>query len=162
MMSENLERMIRLADEFFQVKNDPSQISVDSEVLEKLRRIDPDSRAEMTDEKGPIAWILLIPTTREIMEKFLSASITEKELLDQTPTGIRYDAVYLCSALVLPEYRRKGLAKQLAINALHSICKRHPVKYLFVWSFSPDGDSLAGAIADACSLPLYRRITPST
>ncbi len=158
-MSENLERMIRLADEFFQVKNDPSQIAVDSEVLERLRLIDPDSRAEMSNEKGPIAWILLIPTTREIMEKFISALISERELLDQTLPGITYDAVYLCSALVLPEYRRKGLAKTLAVEALRSIRTRHPVKCLFVWSFSREGDNLAEAIADACSLPLYRRFT---
>jgi ribosomal protein S18 acetylase RimI-like enzyme len=161
MMSENLERMIRLADEFFQVKNDPAQISVNNDVIDRLKAIDPDTLSEITNEKGPIAWILVIPTTSRVMVHFISGTITEQELLDQTHPGEKYDAIYLCSALVLPEYRKKGLARGLTIDAIQSIRQRHGIKDLFVWSFSTEGDHLASVIAEACSLPLHRRTAPA-
>ena len=112
---------------------------------------------EKADRKGPIAWILVIPTTRSLMEEFLSKKINEQQLLYNTPLRSKYDAIYLCSALVLPEHRGHGLAKGLLIKAIKTIKRNHPVKFLFYWGFSPEGKSLAGAIAKKLSLPLYSR-----
>ena len=75
-----------------------------------------------------------------------------------TPVGASYDAIYLCSALVLEEFRRKGIAKQLALKAIEDIRKDHPVKALFVWSFTKEGDIAAESIARFTSLPLYKRV----
>ena len=149
--------MIKLADEFFEVKNDPMQISVNGETIDLLKKIHPSTMAEVTNRKGPIAWVLVIPTTHKLMKEFISKKINEKQLLLNTPLGSKYDAVYLCSALVLPEERGKGLAKHLAIKSITSIKRKHPVKFLFYWGFSPEGRSLAGAIAQKLSLPLYSR-----
>ena len=102
-MTSNLERMIRLAEEFFATKNDPAQISVNDEVMARVREIHPASLAEHDDGNGPVAWVLLIPTTSELMNRFIAKEITEKELLAKTPVRGTYDAIYLCSALVLPE-----------------------------------------------------------
>ena len=157
MYQENLERMIKLADEFFETKNDPEQISVSEETMEQLRRIDPATMSEVSTDKGPVAWVLVIPTTHALMDAFVSKQITERELLAQTPVGGTYDAVYLCSALVLPESRGKGLAKRLAIDAVKSITARHPVRHLFYWGFSREGEYLASAIAHALELPLSKR-----
>lgn len=157
MGDENLERMIRLAEEFFETKNDPAQITVDGETMDRLRRIHPGTLTEQTDEKGPIAWILVIPTTSAVMEKFVAKEINERELLDVTPLGATYDALYLCSALVLPEHRGKGVAKRLLSQAVRSIQKDHPIKHLFTWAFSVEGERLADSVARECTLPLLRR-----
>ncbi len=149
--------MIKLADEFFEAKSDPMQISVNGETMEVLKKIHPSTMGEITNKKGPIAWILVIPTTQKLMKEFISKKINEEQLLHKTPLGSKYDAVYLCSALVLPEERGKGLAKRLAIKSITSIKRKHPVKCLFYWGFSPEGRSLAGAIAQKLSLPLYSR-----
>ncbi|HTY59746.1 MAG TPA: GNAT family N-acetyltransferase [Bacteroidota bacterium] len=157
MSGGNLERMIALADEFFDMKNDPDQLSVGPETMEKLRSIHPATISEESDKNGPIAWMLVIPTTRPLMEEFTGGGINEKGLLEKTVPGGRYDALYLCSALVLPEYRGKGLARRLALQAIRSIRVDHPIEALFYWGFSREGDALAAAVARESGLPLFAR-----
>lgn len=111
MSKSNFERMLQLADEVFAVKNDPDQLDVNQDVLERLKRIHPATVSEYNDGNGPVAWVLLFPTTLDLMRQFLDSTISEKELFARTPLDIKYEALYLCSALVLEEYRRKGIAK---------------------------------------------------
>jgi GNAT superfamily N-acetyltransferase len=117
----------------------------------------PATLTERADQNGPIAWILLIPTTHELMQRFLSKEITEQQLFDLTPTTGLYTALYLCSALVLPEFRGKGIARQLTCDAIRSIKKDHPLEHLFFWAFSEEGDRLASVAANELQLPLHKR-----
>ena len=157
MAETNRERMIRLAEEFFDMKNDPDQIAVDAAVIEKLGKIHPRSMSEERDENGPVAWILVIPTTGPLMEEFIRGRINERDLLERTPVDVPYDALYLCSALVLPERRGQGLARALTLDAIAAVRRDHPLKALFYWGFSGGGDALAASVARASGLPLYRR-----
>jgi GNAT superfamily N-acetyltransferase len=154
----NLERMIQLADEFFAAKNDPDQISVTPEVMERLRQLHPATMGERGDGDEPVAWVLVIPTTNELMKRFIEKEINEKELLDATPIGGKYNAIYLCSALVLPEFRGKGIAKHLLCSAIAAIRKDHPIASLFYWAFSVEGEKLAAAASQESGIPLYKRV----
>jgi ribosomal protein S18 acetylase RimI-like enzyme len=154
---ENLARMIRLADEVFGMKQDPTQISVNAKVIARLRKIHPSTMTEKSTKNGPIVWILVFPTTEDLMIQFMKRQINERDLLKKTPLGVEYDAIYLCSALVLPEYRRKELAKRLMCKAIKSIQKQHPIKFLFYWAFSTEGKKLASSVAKKLNLPLFRR-----
>jgi GNAT superfamily N-acetyltransferase len=154
----NLERMIQLAEEFFATKNDPSQISINEKVMLRLKNIHPDTITEKRTRKGPVAWILVIPTTDKLMEQFITKKINERELYLKIPLHVKYDSIYLCSALVLPEYRGRGLAKRLMIKAIKSIQKKHPINCLFYWAFSTEGKKLAASVAREFSLPLYKRV----
>jgi ribosomal protein S18 acetylase RimI-like enzyme len=158
MPKSNFERLIELADEVFAVKNDPSQLSVDEDVIERLKEMHSSCISDYDEGNGPVAWVLVIPTTKDLMKKFLDCSITEKELFEQTPTDVQFEALYLCSALVLKEYRRKGIVKKLTISAINNIRKDHPLKSLFVWPFSKEGDLAAETIAGMTSLPLFKRL----
>jgi ribosomal protein S18 acetylase RimI-like enzyme len=149
--------MVQLADEFFETKNDPDQISVTEEVMSMLQKIHPATLSEKRNENGPIVWILVLPTTLPLMDEFVGEQINERELLEKTPIGVSYEAVYLCSALVLPEHRGKGLARGLAADAVRSIQKDHPIKHLFCWPFSQEGEKLANSIARELNLPLQKR-----
>ncbi len=153
----NYERMIRLAGEFFSVKTDPDQINVTPEVIDRLNRIHPATLSDYSTADGPAVWILLIPTIREVMERFLSAAINEAQLLDLTPEPASYDSLYLCSALVLPEYRKQGLAARVACGAIESIRRDHPITTLFYWEFSVEGKRLAEAVSRSSGLPLLAR-----
>jgi hypothetical protein len=157
MPDDNLNRMIALAEEFFDVKNDPDQISVDEETRAQLLAIHPNTMTEVRNDDGPIVWILVIPTTTDVMEQFLARDINEQQLLQKTSPGGRYEAVYLCSALVLPEHRGKGMAKRAAVQAVREIQKQHSIKDLFAWTFSSEGERLAVAIATEVGLPLRLR-----
>lgn len=158
MALSNFERMLQLADEVFAVKSDAGQLNVDEKVITQLQHIHPSTLSEFDDGSGPAAWILMIPATLEVMNKFLAKEITESELLNLTPPDIKYESIYLCSALVLPEYRNKGLAKKLSVEAIKNISRLHTIKALFVWPFSKEGDALANKISGLTSLPLYKRL----
>lgn len=153
----NEERLRQLAADFFDVKNDPEQLQVDEAVLEMLTRLHPKAVCEERCDEGPIAWTLIIPTTYELMEEFLKKEINENELLYRTPFPCTFEAVYLCSALVLPEYQRKGIAKRMLTNAVQALCSEYPIRALFYWSWSEAGTKLAHSVATACGLPLYQR-----
>jgi len=153
----NLERMIELADAVFGARNDPSQISVNQEVIDLLRKLHPSSLSEETTVDGPIAWMLVFPTLRELMEAFLQKRLTENALLERTPLGAKYSSVYLCSALVLPEYRQRGIALRLVTSAVAAISRSHPIDSLFYWPFSHEGEALAKRASEILGLPLYKR-----
>lgn len=149
--------MLRLASDIFDVKNDPSQLDVNEKVMKRLLRLHPATLSEYDDGQGPVAWILLIPTSIDLMNRFIDKKITEQELLDLTKPDTTYEAIYLCSAMVLEEYRRKGIAKDLTVKAVESIRKKHPIKYLFVWPFTAEGNAGADALAKLTGLPLLKR-----
>src|SRR4051812_44338143 len=136
MTLSNFERMIQLAGEAFDTKNDPEQLDVDEKIIERLFQIHSASVSEYDNGHGPVVWILMIPTSLELMEQFIDKKISEKELFKRTQPGWKYEAVYLCSAMVLEEYRGKGIAKRLTLEAIGKIRKDHPLKKLFVWPFS--------------------------
>lgn len=156
-MANNFERMLEVVGEAFDTRNDPDQISVSEEERELLEAIHPDTLSEQANDDGPVVWILLVPTTRQIMDLFLEGAISEKELLHRTAAGGSYDVLYLCSASVLPEFRQKGLAKQLCMEAVSSIRKDHNITTLFYWPFSEEGKLLATAVASAAGLPLLEK-----
>ena len=146
--------MLQLADDVFAARLDNAQIQVDETVLEHLQKIHPACVCAEENEDGPIAWMLLIPTTHALKEQFLEGDLTELQLYAQTPLHTTYDALYLCSAMVLPEFQRKGIAKRLLMDALASIRKDHPINTLFAWTFSQEGQLLAQSLAQAVQLPL--------
>jgi len=156
-MPSNYERMMQLAEDTFAVKNDPSQLDVDEEVINHLLKIHPSTVSEKDDGDGPVAWVLLLPTTEKLMHQFLNKEITEKELYERTPLNEKYDAVYLCSAMVLEEFRKKGIAKTLTLSALEKIRELHNINYLFVWNFSEEGAASSISIAKLAALPLLIR-----
>jgi hypothetical protein len=156
-MNENLQKMLALVGEFFDTKNDPDQISVTEDERDKLDAIHPSTLSEYSEGNGPLVWVLVVPTTEDVMNRFLKGEISEKTLLEETLPGIKYDAVYLCSALVLPEYRRHGFAKKITVDAINEIRKDHKITALFYWQFSKEGAALAEAIAKEVQLPLYKR-----
>jgi hypothetical protein len=157
MYKSNYERMIQLSDEVFSSRTDPDQLNVDENVMEHLQLIHPNTISEYDDGNGPVCWILCIPTTLDLMTQFINQKISERELYELTPLNIKYEAIYLCSALLLEEYRGKGIAQGIAIKAIESIKLDHPIKALFLWAFSKEGEKLAEKVSGLTGLPLYKR-----
>lgn len=156
-MEENLHRMIQLAEESFGMAADPAQLTVDEAARAKLLRLHPRTMGEVRNAQGPIAWTLVIPTTLPLMEGFLSGRLTERDFFESTPESAIFEAVYLCSALVLPEFRHQGIARRLLVESLEAICAVHPIKDLFYWAFSGAGGRLAEAVAVEFGRPIHCR-----
>ena len=157
MSLSNFERMIQLSDAIFSSRNDPNQLNVDENVMERLQLIHPNSISEYNDGNGPVCWILCIPTTLDLMNQFIEQKISEKELYELTPLNTKYEAIYLCSALLMEEFRGKGIAQELCIEAIEGIKKAHSIKALFFWAFSKEGEKLAEKISRLIDLPLHKR-----
>ena len=150
----NYQRMLTLIDEVFATRNDHDQIQVTSQDVKKLQQIHPQCLNEVSDENGPLIWLLVIPTTAELMHRFLANQISEKQLLNNTPTGVSYNALYLCSVTTLPEASGKGKTFQLCMQNITEIRKTNPLEFLFVWPFTKAGEALAQKIAHASHLKL--------
>jgi hypothetical protein len=157
MALSNYERMIQLSDEVFSSRTDPDQLNVDEKVMKHLQLIHPDTISEYEEGNGPICWILCIPTTLDLMNQFIDQKISERELYELTPLNAKYEAIYLCSALLLEEFRGKGIALNIAIQALERIKIDHAIKALFFWAFSKEGEKLAEKVSGLMGLPLYKK-----
>lgn len=153
----NITRMFGIIDEVFATRGDPDQLQVTPAQQAKLAVLHPATLSELSDENGPIVWVLLIPTTKEVMEDFVNGSISENELLNRTNPEDKFESIYLCSATTLPEHRGKGKTKRLCVDAIRRISQDYPIKSLFVWPFTPGGDKLAEAVAAETGLTLYKR-----
>ena len=153
----NFERIIQLSDQVFSSRTDPDQLNVDENVMEHLQLIHPNTMSEYDDGNGPVCWILCIPTTLDLMTKFINQKISERQLYELTPLNTKYEAIYLCSALLLEEFRGKGIAQRLAVEAIESIKIDHSIKALFFWAFSKEGEKLAEKVSGLIGLPLYKR-----
>lgn len=157
MAISNFERMMALVEASFDTKNDPNQLDVNEDVINRLFQIHSSALIEKDDSEGPYIWIIMIPTTNELMQLFLENEITEAELFEKTPIGAQYETIYLCSAMTLEEYRNKGITKQLCLEAIENIRRNNSISSLFVWSFSKEGESLAEKIAIKTGLPLFKK-----
>jgi hypothetical protein len=157
MALSNFQRMIQLSDEVFSSRTDPDQLNVNENVMEYLHLIHPDTIAEHDDGNGPICWILCIPTTLDLMTQFINQEISERELYELTPLNTKYESIYLCSALLLEEFRGEGIAQQLCVKAIENIKIDHPITALFFWSFSKEGEKLAEKVSGLLGLPLHKR-----
>jgi len=157
MALSNYERMIQLSEEVFSSRTDPDQLNVNENVMDHLQLIHPDTISEYDEGNGPICWILCIPTTIDLMNQFINKKISERELYELTPLNTKYEAIYLCSALLLEEFRGKGIAQTLGIRAIENIKIDHSIKALFFWSFSKEGEKLAEKVSELMSLPLFKR-----
>jgi hypothetical protein len=157
MAVSNYERMIELADKVFSSRTDPDQLNMDENVMEHLQLIHPATISEYDDGNGPVCWILCIPTTLDLMTQFINKEISERELYELTPLNTKYEAIYLCSALLLEEFRGKGIAQRVGAKAIENIKLDHSIKALFFWSFSKEGEKLAKKASVLMGLPLYQR-----
>lgn len=149
--------MIQLAEDVFDARHDPEQLDVNEDVIKRFQLIHPASVGEYNEGDGPIAWVLILPTTIELMNQFIEGRINEKELFYQTPMHTSYEAIYLCSAMVLDEYRRQGIAKRLTMDAINMIRRDHDIQFLFYWPFTKEGDLAARNVAKAFNLPILER-----
>ncbi len=45
----------------------------------------------------------------------------------------------------------------MTTDAIRKIMETHPIKSLFVWSFTPEGRSMANSVSNELKLPLFER-----
>jgi hypothetical protein len=138
-MDENiLIKMAELEEDFFHTKDDPTQADTTLECSHQLLRLHPSAIKGIIKDGEPISWVITMPTSRELAERFLKDEITEHELLDVTEPRDVYDALYLLIAFTVPEHRGNRYTAGLFEQAIREI--PHTSDTLFVsWPFSEGG-----------------------
>jgi hypothetical protein len=153
-MQPNLIRLLNLVDEVFKNRNDSTQIAFSEEDMEKMQSLHAACLQEAANTDGPISWVSVFPTSLELMNQFVIGEINERELFDSTNEHTLQQAIYLCSAIVLPEFRRADIAFDLSVKAIHAMQQDGQIEAAFVWPFSHEGEALAQKVASSCGLPL--------
>jgi len=144
---ELMNTLVVATDEIFHTESDDTQIPASQESREKFFALDSHCLAVDVDDAGePRGHVLLIPTQRALVERFLKSEITEKEMFDLTQKSDSYDALYLCSALTMPKYRRRGVALNLLTTTVEKFTSRYPIDLIFAWPYSDEGMKLGRAL----------------
>lgn len=129
---------MQLAEEAFDVRNDPKQLDVDESVISRFVQIDPAAVSELANEDGPYCWILLIPTWLSWWLNSWKVRF-QKRIVQRTPVGGKYESNRSVFGHAAKEFRHRGIAGLLALDAIAQIRSRHHIRTLFVWPFSEEG-----------------------
>ncbi len=147
-----------IAERIYGTASDPQMIAVKPESVEKLNNLGSKwFFYELDQNSRPISWIVVLPTQIELMKKFLGKEISEQQLLDQTKSEKHYKALYLCSAITIPEYRRQGLAFNLLTQAIRHYQGKHHTEQFFSWPLSPEGSALVYRLQKDLNLTIQVR-----
>ena len=139
---ELMAKQIKLAEEFFGTAQDPDQMPINDDSRKKLDALCSGWLDTELDEAGePISWAVVMPTQRELAEKFLKKEITEKQLLDLTQPAKIYDALYFVSVITVPEHRGEGLAMKVIRRAEKNMPIASDALY-FAWPTTKEGEAL--------------------
>ena len=69
-----------LSEQFFGTENDPDQMPISMESFEKLQRLHLKTIVYKLENGEPISWVVVVPTTITLMEKFLQVFLEEVEM----------------------------------------------------------------------------------
>lgn len=150
------EEIRKASEDFFKTENDPEQMENKKENIPRLRALHPKAYQWKIVDDRPVGWVALVPTTKELMNDFLSCKITERQLFDETQPAKEYDAIYLCASFTMPEHRDKGYALELNIDSIESISQGKKLT-LFAWPISGEGEGLANKIEEKFQTKILKR-----
>ncbi len=141
-MDQETIRTIRMMTErYFETANDPDQMRIAEWSAERILALHPSALNVLIENGEPVSWTVSIPTSRKSAERFLRGEIDERVLTDTTSPSDRYEALYLCMAFTVPEYRGRGYATKLFAEAIADIPLEDDA-LLYAWIWSEEGGRL--------------------
>jgi len=139
---KDLRDTAELAEKYFGTKKDPEQMPTDENESRWLYENIPECVNVIKDNDKEVGFTFIIPCNKEIMDKFLSREINEAQLWEKVKREINYKnftTIYLCSAFIIPRYRRKGLAVKAVLKSIDKIKRTKQIPTLFFEGYSEDG-----------------------
>lgn len=152
---------IPFAEKYFGAESDPAQLQPTLAKCKWILKNIPECITVIRDGPTLVGFIFTFPTSRESMRSFLSHRLSENELFNETQKKFGREPLssfYLCSALILPKYRRRGIALGSVERSIRAWTKRTRTKpMLFVDPFSREGRKVSRVLASRMKLPLKMR-----
>jgi len=152
----------RINEAYFKTENDSEQAKITEKRRDWFMREFPEAANVIKVDDKIIGSTLVLPCTLRLMNLFISKNINEEQLfqeLERTASYSNIETIYFCSAIIVPEFRRKGLATQAVEKSIKKMLSKtkNKVKTIFYWGYSNEGSALAGKIAKDLGLELKKR-----
>jgi ribosomal protein S18 acetylase RimI-like enzyme len=147
-----------LAESFFKMEENPDQIPATIENCEWINANIPECDNVIKDDGEIIGYTLIMPCTKDLMEKFLAKEITENEMFEKIKLHVDYnnfDTIYICAMTINPDYRGRGLASEGLIKSIKKIVGARKIKpILFYWKQTEEGQKVCKKVADLLKFEL--------
>jgi len=151
----------RFSEEYFETEEDPAQFQPTKENILWVRKNIPDCFNAIKYKGVLIGYSFIIPCSRKLMELFLLKKLTENRLFQEVKKSAdhrNFETIYMCGAVVKPEFRRRGLASAALIKSIRKITGTRRLKpTLFYWEYSRQGGKLASYVAKILGFRLKKR-----
>lgn len=103
----------------------------------------------------------MLPCTKELMGKFLSGEISENEMVEEIKLKVNrnnFDAIYLCSSFIKPEFRGKGLSVEARIKTIRKVTSKMKIKpILFYEPYTKEGEKSCKKVAEILGFELRKK-----
>jgi len=155
--NNNLEKLDKI---YFKNNIDSNQWVSDFKTNNKIIKTFKYSLIIFKDEELIIGYSLVIPSNKKLMIDFLTNKINETQLIKSNLKNVNllnFQTLYLCAAIILPEYRNQGYAKKGVLKSINYYKKSNKNIVLFSWSYSKSGNQLLQAISNTVKLPLKNK-----
>ena len=156
------DKSARLAEDYFHTETKPDEISISKENKEFILEYIPDCNNIIRAGKKVIGSTFIIPCNKDLMKKFLTKKISEKDLFEEVKKKITYknfDTIYLCSSFLKEEYRGRGLAIEGRKKSIHKILQGRRIKpILFSWPQTKEGEKSVKRLASLLGYELKLRV----
>lgn len=155
---EDVQETSVLSERTFKTANDAAQMRVAEEKTRWIFLHRPESDNVIKLDGKVIGFTFIVLTNTRIMQDFLSGKISEEDIFTRSKrvTKRTFTTIYLCASVILPQYRRKGLALQGFVKQIRKVMgTKNPV--LFYWGYSKEGALLAEKVAKESGLPIRAR-----
>jgi ribosomal protein S18 acetylase RimI-like enzyme len=143
-----------LSTMIFGTDNDPTQSPPTVEYSEKIIRIDKENVVCMKDADTLMGWSVVLPTSIQLKNLFLSRQITERELVDRATSSPQFEALYLFAVTVKPEYRRKGIGSALFARQIEYYSTSKGITSYYAYAFSLEGKKLIDSTSRDCKISI--------
>lgn len=159
---EDIDATSKLAEEYFEMEDDPDQIPATSGNRDWVFNNIPECLNVIRNDGEIIGYTFIIPSSRELMERFIDEEITDNEMFEEIKKLKFYDgidAVYLCASFIKPEFRGRGLAVKGRAKSIKKIIEKRGRDdlVLYFWSYSEEGKKSCLRVAEELGLEIKER-----
>lgn len=156
---EDIRGAFKLTEGLWSTKTDPEIIPSKVFTYNFVTKEIPFSYNVIKEDDLVIGFTIVLPSSEEDMYDFINEKITEKELFYRILETDRenFSCLYLCSAVIAENYRRRGLAKKSLMKQIEKFSNIYDIKYIYSWAFSDAGKKICNNISEEINIPLIER-----
>lgn len=137
----DIEKMNKVATDIFG-NGDETMVNPTPENDKRIIALEENTFVCYKKNNTPVAWSLVLPTSKENAKQFLDKEITERELFDTSTQNPSFESLYLFVVVTMPDYRKKGLGSSLMKYQIDYFKNKYKIKNFYAWALNNEGKSL--------------------